>query len=266
MAKKPTRFADEGAWIFMMAATWPDVIKDRNNPQHAEFDPDDPAAPAHAFHKGIHDIEHFVDMPFEQDGTPGKPPGPRTILTFLPKNLTTLKESSDSRARAVALSWIIHLVGDLHQPLHCASRFNADFPDGDQGGNLFVIEPSDSVRQIKLHAFWDAALGTSNSVSTISHDAKAIMDDDTLQAGSLDELSAHKLLEDWAKESFKLAVDIAYEDGTIPGLPQHKLDEDPNAPIPSLSPKSRMRAMDVSDRRAALAAFRLAEEIKKAIN
>jgi S1/P1 Nuclease len=177
-----------------------------------------------------------------------------------------LKESSDSRARAVALSWIIHLVGDLHQPLHCASRFNADFPDGDQGGNLFVIQPSDSVRQIKLHAFWDAALGTSNSVSTISHDAKVIMDDDTLQAGSLTELSTHKLLEEWANESFKLAVEIAYEDGTIPGLPQHRLDEDPNAPIPTLSPKSRVRAMDVSDRRAALAAFRLAEEIKKAIN
>ena len=38
-AKKPATFDDQGAWIFMMAATWPDLIKDRNNPQHVEFRP-----------------------------------------------------------------------------------------------------------------------------------------------------------------------------------------------------------------------------------
>jgi hypothetical protein len=26
--------------------------------------------------------------------------------------------------RAVYLAWLIHLVGDLHQPLHCASLVN----------------------------------------------------------------------------------------------------------------------------------------------
>jgi hypothetical protein len=265
-AKRPAHFTDEGAWIFMMAATWPDLIKDRNHPDHAGFDPDDPDAPPRAFHKGVHDVEHFVDMPFGQDGVAGKPPGPRTILTYLPKNVSVLKEGDDPRARAVALSWVIHLVGDVHQPLHCASRFNADFPDGDQGGNLFVIQPADSVRQVKLHAFWDAALGSSSSASTIDHDARAIMDDDSLQAGSLPELSAHKLPKEWAAESFKLAVEIAYEDGTIPGIPQHQLDEDPNAPIPTLSPRSRARATDVAERRAALAAFRLKEAISKSLD
>lgn len=265
VAKKPANFDDQEAWVFMMAATWPDLIKDRNNPQHAEFDPDDPAAPPHAFHKGIHDVEHFVDLPFAQGGVPGKPPGPRTILTYLPKNLTTLKESTDPRARAVALSWIIHLLGDIHQPLHCASRFNTDFPDGDQGGNLFVVQPPDTVRQIKLHAFWDAALGTSNSASMIGRDAKAIMDNADLQADSLPELADHKLPEEWAKESFKLAVEVAYQDGEVPGIPQHRLDEEPDAPIPPLSPKYRATAMDLADRQAALAAFRLAEEIKQAV-
>lgn len=265
-AKRHTNFADEEAWIFMMAATWPDSIKDRRNPYHAEFDPDDPDAPARIFHKGIHDIKHFVDTPFVQAGVVGTPPGPRTILTFLPQNLKILKVSGDARARAVALSWIIHLMGDIHQPLHCASRFDADFPDGDQGGNLSVIQPADSIRPMKLHAFWDAALGSSSSASTINHDAKAIMEDDSLQAGSLTELAAHKLPKEWADESFKLAVEIAYEDGTIPGLPQHQLDEDPNAPIPVLSPKSRTRAMDIADRQAALASFRLAEAIKSAMD
>jgi hypothetical protein len=128
-----------------------------------------------------------------------------------------------------------------------------------------VIQPSDSARHVKLHAFWDAALGSSNSPSTVAHDAKALMDADTLQAGSLPELAAHKRLKEWADESFKLAVGIAYQDGTIPGVPQHVLDEDPSAPIPQFSPRSRVRAMDVSDRQAALAAFRLAEAIQEAV-
>ena len=264
-AKKHGRFDDEGAWIFMMAATWPDAIKDRKHPDHAEFDPDDPHAPPHAFHKGIHDIEHFVDMPFEQDGVHGKPPGPRTILTYLPENLKTLKEGSDPRARAVALSWVIHLLGDIHQPLHCASRFNNDFPDGDQGGNQFIIQPVDSMRHLDLHAFWDGALGSSSSPSSVNHDAKAIMEDDSLQADDLPELTSRKAPQEWAEDSFKLAVDIAYEDGTIPGIPEHVLKDNPDASIPALSPKYRARTMDVADRQAALAAFRLVESVKQSV-
>ena len=205
-------------------------------------------------------------MPFEQGGVVGKPPGPRTILTYLPKQLTTLKESSDSRDRAVALSWIIHLVGDLHQPLHCASRFNADFPDGDQGGNLFVIQPSDSVRQIKLHAFWDAALGSSKSVSTIGHDAKAIMDDDTLQAGSLAELSAAQAARRVGQRELQTRRRNCLRGRHDSGPPPAPYWMRTQTPRYRRSRPSRGCARwTSSDRRAALAAFRLADEIKKAV-
>jgi hypothetical protein len=33
------------------------------------------------------------------------------------------------------LAWLLHLVGDVHQPLHATSRYSAAFPDGDEGGN-----------------------------------------------------------------------------------------------------------------------------------
>ena len=39
------------------------------------------------------------------------------------------------------LSWLFHLVGDAHQPLHAATLCIADlFPEGDHGGNW--IPPS----------------------------------------------------------------------------------------------------------------------------
>ena len=44
--------------------------------------------------------------------------------------------------KSIALRWIIHFVGDMHQPLHDTNMFNEDFPNGDRGGNNFKITTS----------------------------------------------------------------------------------------------------------------------------
>ena len=49
---------------------------------------------------------------------------------------------------------LIHFCGDIHQPLHTGSRYSANFPNGDQGGNLFNITGKDNITE--LHAFWDS--------------------------------------------------------------------------------------------------------------
>jgi hypothetical protein len=263
--KQPTNFADEGAWVFMMASTWPDVIKDRNNPFHATYDPDDSSARPGSFHKGIHDVEHFVDQPFEQGGTTGKAPGPRTILTYLPENLAKLKMGGDDKDMAVALSWIIHLMGDLHQPLHCTSRFSPEFPDGDQGGNLFVVMPPEGNRPVALHAYWDGMLGSTKNAPTINRQANSILGDDDLKREKLDELKTNTTPKDWAKECFQLAVDFVYQGGDLPGIPQHVLHEDSDTSIPVLPNRYRANAMDIADRQAALASFRLADQISDAL-
>jgi hypothetical protein len=54
--------------------------------------------------------------------------------------------------KAFFASFLIHLVGDAHQPLHCASLYNAHFPQGDRGGNLYKIK---NYRWHNLHAYWD---------------------------------------------------------------------------------------------------------------
>jgi hypothetical protein len=49
--------------------------------------------------------------------------------------------------RLLALQFLLHLVGDLHQPLHACD-------DHDQGGNAKWVETPDGPR-VKLHALWD---------------------------------------------------------------------------------------------------------------
>ena len=58
--------------------------------------------------------------------------------------------------RAIHLAWIFHLVGDVHQPLHAASRVTdrRDEREGDRGGNGFGLDEWNR----NLHAFWDGAL------------------------------------------------------------------------------------------------------------
>ncbi|MDT8429279.1 MAG: S1/P1 nuclease [Pseudomonadales bacterium] len=55
--------------------------------------------------------------------------------------------------RAVALCWVLHLIADLHQPLHSGALFSAQrFVTGDRGGNLIKTNLGN------LHAVWDQAL------------------------------------------------------------------------------------------------------------
>ena len=70
--------------------------------------------------------------------------------------------ASDSRApqseRAVALCWVFHLVGDMHQPLHSVSQFSKRFPTGDRGGNFQYVRDPQTNEPMTLHWFWDDAV------------------------------------------------------------------------------------------------------------
>jgi hypothetical protein len=60
----------------------------------------------------------------------------------------------EKQLRSAALRLIIHLVGDIHQPLHTSTLINsASFVNGDLGGNKFKI-----VENWNLHELWDAIL------------------------------------------------------------------------------------------------------------
>ena len=106
--------------------------------------------------------------------------------------------------RGLALSWIVHLIGDLHQPLHATSLYAAPaFIHGDRGGNDILI-----VGGSNLHALWDGALGDDQRLRTLdglARDyARATAAADNTQADRLREFPA------WAKHARTLAARVVY--------------------------------------------------------
>jgi hypothetical protein len=57
--------------------------------------------------------------------------------------------------KSMMLRYLIHVVGDIHQPLHSVQLFdNVHFKNGDLGGNLFKINYTHNVNN--LHKFFDS--------------------------------------------------------------------------------------------------------------
>jgi hypothetical protein len=107
--------------------------------------------------------EHFADFPFSADSTsvPTDLPEADNVIVALEHNVEILRTSTDDNARAQALRFIIHFVGDIHQPLHCSTRVDSGHPNGDRGGNEFLVKVRDAngkAKTLKLHSYWDGGL------------------------------------------------------------------------------------------------------------
>ncbi|HXI25216.1 MAG TPA: S1/P1 nuclease, partial [Pyrinomonadaceae bacterium] len=133
--------------FFLAAATWPDVVrpKDRNDPR-----------PCTSYHRRDW---HFVDHYWK--GVSGDPTNPPTDLSTPPMaeinavgQLVIFRpfvvSNNAASDRAIDLAWILHLVGDIHQPLHTSGRVTATETGGDAGGNFFTLGP-----KLSLHSYWD---------------------------------------------------------------------------------------------------------------
>src|SRR5690349_9830146 len=83
------------------------------------------------------------------------------VVDAIEKYTQQLKTSADAKLRADALRYIIHLVGDIHQPLH-------DEDNADQGGNCVPVEFEDEAARLtnpqredyfpNLHSVWDTGM------------------------------------------------------------------------------------------------------------
>lgn len=109
-----------------------------------------------------------------------------------------------------ALRYVVHFVGDIHQPLH-------DISDADLGGNCEQLDPP--VGKAKnLHALWDGEI-----VNAINSDDRALTAE--LEA-EIQELSPHRERqlaegkeEDWVWEGHELALRDIYHRLHIPVEP-----------------------------------------------
>lgn len=98
-------------------------------------------------------LPHYTSWPWSSDGT-SLPMAPSiNILSILTQNKQLLADPKASeQQKAVALTYLTHLVGDLHQPLHCGILYTQEQSHGDAGGVKFPIK---SRQANNLHTYWD---------------------------------------------------------------------------------------------------------------
>jgi hypothetical protein len=246
----------------MKAATWPDEIRERQSPFHNRFDPDIPGG--HGLHHGKFDGDHFKDTLLIEGNFPPPPNAPRTIITGLNERIATLKApSSSDEDKAVSLSWVLHLCGDIHQPLHCATRVNQEFPAGDHGGNEFAISVNGTPKD--LHAFWDDLLGTDQNPNPHVVLSAAATISSELPRGALDEVKNSLSFDDWTNESFWYAKTYAYLNGQLPGVSEDAIKKNHQIPVPPVPSDYEPNAARVAHRRIAAAGYRLADQLTSAV-
>ncbi len=162
---------------------------------------------------------------------------------------STLQSSRASQGiKSYDLVWIIHLVADVHQPLHATSRFDVTFPEGDDGGNTVNVCLKTCSSPEALHFFWDSALGLSTDPKAAIREASLLPNPDPELAAIDDEAT-------WIQESFQLAESQAYSDPVGTEAGPYLLTDDYMA-----------AAKKVAQERIALAGFRLANLLNAALH
>jgi S1/P1 Nuclease len=234
---------EHGLVLFMQAARWADDIrvtdKTQNRPRW-----------------------HYINLPFKPEGQPAnvqtKEPEPVNILSALAENESLMKNENDRERKAIALAWLFHLVGDIHEPLHTAQLFTVEHPQGDRGGNEICVRVTQSGQPMDLHRFWDGVITSSSNLTRLRNEATALRTRQEFQRGQLTELASTDF-ESWAKESFEIATKFAYRNGGRIGSPRGgNMNCTMVAAALVLPVGYVVNAKRLADRRMILAGYRLA--------
>ena len=168
-----------GGQSLASAASWADEIK----AQRPQTDP-----------------LHYVNIPLDsnryvagRDCRTG-----RCLIAELERDRQALTEtSSNDIERAEALRFLVHLMGDLHQPLHVSDN-------GDKGGNKRFVWLED--HEFKLHEVWDGELIETTRLSEDAYFQRLKQAMDSLDLSAFE----RGTVVDWAMEGHRIAREHAY--------------------------------------------------------
>lgn len=198
--------------VFMAAAAWPDMLRGDDrfwDDTHKDARPTPLIA-------GFPDMKrhtnwHFYDTPYAPDHAHIEKQAPPNALTELPRLIREIAHEPDAAA-AYDLPWIEHIAGDVHQPLHCISRFLKSSDKGDAGGNGVFIAPGGN-----LHTLWDDAAGRDTSDAYVTRYAAEAVAADPAPA------RIEKNPKKWIAEGARLAETSVYTFGLQNGTRDHPL-------------------------------------------
>ncbi len=164
---------------------------------------------------------HYIDIPLADSriDLARECPDGDCVIAKTEQFLAVLKDpSADKNAKAQALRFVIHFVGDLHQPLR-----NED--NGDKGGNtrqvIFDGHPDN------LHWVWDTGL-----LQHINRNPETIAAELENRITPQDEAEWQKgSIEDWVMEGPRLAQTVAYgelsNENPAPITPEYERQAEP---------------------------------------
>jgi hypothetical protein len=254
------RKGDEDRMAFMRAATWADAIK--SDPLYQDDAQNLPTAGQNIGYGDTlrHAYWHYINQPFSPDGTalvPAAAPNVATQIGVLRTALAAPATSDD--VKSYDLVWLLHLVGDVHQPLHTVARFDAADRTGDRGGNAVAVTGNtqppicDDPRYCPfgpprdLHAFYDTILGSGYAVGPPEEAAANLPAPDAKLAAVRDEAV-------WLKEGLDLSASAVYVPPVGTG----------DGPFTITAPYQKAAAT-LGKQRMALAAARLANLLNDAL-
>ncbi|MFC4308717.1 S1/P1 nuclease [Steroidobacter flavus] len=229
---------ERGRRLFLELARWPDDARG-----------------------SIHDHPtwHYWSRPIVDRSSP-PPQSPKDVPegSAYEAFVLNLSVAADSRAsageRAVALAWLFHLVGDMHQPLHSVSQVSKRFPEGDRGGSLqFVLDPVEK-KPITLHWYWDDSVSRDGEPELAFKRADDLMRRVPRTQFMLQPFKSATEFSEWAKESYQLGNTVAYG----PDLRA----SDSASTAPEQSKRYVDQSLEVGEQRLTLAGYRLTEVLR----
>ena len=181
------------------ASTWADCVKPLKGP-------DGKSRFGYAYNWHFQDVNICQPFTLEEACKDGN-----CVSAQITRDVAILKDRrAPAKARAQALVFLIHFVGDLHQPLHAGEK-------GDKGGNdVAAVYGGYGPRRFNLHSIWDGTLAE-----------RAITSGPSLvrryPAAERRRIAAGTVT-DWSRESWQVAHDVVYASA---------LHGDPCAPSPA---------------------------------
>lgn len=246
-------------WIFIHASTWPDIARGFKDDTKKRYH---------------HGTWHYINYPLfispqdaqaigdkipanlDVEWKSGMRSSRMNIMQALNKADNRLRSDKTSkREKAVYYCWMLHLSGDLHQPLHSTALFtSARFPGGDHGGNSIPTEGSKN----NLHKVWDGLLGGGKALSTMEPQVVELL----AIAGMRDvgeEAAVFMDFAEWYDESYDLAADKVYSPDILDEVRVKEDDLGDALEKAKLSDDYKTQAETAAQQRIVEAGYRLAE-------
>lgn len=269
--------AERARWIFLWAAVWPDLMKGQpayeRGPWHyvnlplalrggqlatcaearaALPESQRKAAAQRAARRGAEPALAGAAL------TPTEPEEIRTAFAWARRTL--MDPARPLPERALGLAWLLHLVGDAHQPLHAVALFTERrFAYGDRGGNEILTATLPV--PLPLHRVWDGLLGDDVSLPFLQQRARSWLAQQELRSAASAARSRLEL-DAWLDEDCELARRSVYTQPilqVVQAAESGALDAKPQLTLDAAYLAGARRA---AERRAVMAGARLAAILK----